>query len=491
MLGAGILAAIASPLAAQTPATDFAANRTTTIAPTSATTLLPPVVLKLPPPRKEEQPKRQDTFPIDLPTALRLANASSPVIAIAQTRVREAYARLEQAEALRLPTISGGGIYLRHDGIDQNRKAELFKISRGSLFTGGGASLRLDLAEAIYQPLAARRLAESEAETARATTNNAQLEVVSAYLDLVQAHAQIVINADILDRAEQILKAAEAGARAGALRNAADVNRARTEVGLRRAERQDLSAKLAAASARLTKLLLLDPTVTLVPADEAAVPIELFATGMPLESLIAMAVQSRPELAAAALQQDAAETRARQARYAPFIPRVQAEYLAGGFGGGQNGAISNLESRGDLAAQVFWELRGLGLGNLADIRLRNAERDRASLVIVAARAQVAAEVVEAERAAAARKASLDDARTADKESREMFRKLSETSFGMVGPRGQFDAIEPLLAVQAMNQARLQLLSATVEYNRAQFRLFTAVGQPAEAAAVPTLPAPRP
>ena len=65
--------------------------------------------------------------------------------------------------------------------------------------------------------------------------------------------------------------------------------------------------------------------------------------------------------------------------------------------------------------------------------------------------------------------------------REMFRKLSQTSFGMVGPRGQFDALEPLLAVGSLNQSRLQHLSAIVEYNRAQFRLFTAIGQPAEAA----------
>jgi hypothetical protein len=61
----------------------------------------------------------------------------------------------------------------------------------------------------------------------------------------------------------------------------------------------------------------------------------------------------------------------------------------------------------------------------------------------------------------------------------MFRILSETSFGMVGPRGQFDALEPLTAVQALNQSSLSYLGAVVEYNRAQVRLLTAVGQPAD------------
>jgi hypothetical protein len=103
-------------------------------------------------------------------------------------------------------------------------------------------------------------------------------------------------------------------------------------------------------------------------------------------------------------------------------------------------------------------------------------------VAVAARAQVSAEVVEAVKTAIARRASLDEARTAEREAREMYRKLSETSFGMIGPKGQFDALEPLLAVQALNQARLQHLATVVEYDRAQFRLLAAVGQaPAELA----------
>ena len=34
-------------------------------------------------------------------------------------------------------------------------------------------------------------------------------------------------------------------------------------------------------------------------------------------------------------------------------------------------------------------------------------------------------------------------------------------------------------IQALNQARTQYLQTVIEFNRAQFRLFTALGQPAE------------
>ena len=442
-------------------------------------------------PAKDESPARPAasgidaifgaTLPIDLPTSLRLANASNPTIATARVQVREALARVDQADALWLPTLSAGGIYYRHDGLDQNRRADLFRVSRSNLFGGAGASLRLDIGDALYQPLVARRMADAESAAARATTNNTQYEVASAYFDLVQSHAILAVNADILDLAEQILKAALAGEKAGLLRSAADVNRARTEVALRRIERQELIARAGIASARLTRLLLLDPVVTLVPEDPMAAPIDLFPSDMPIEALVEQAIRNRPELASAALRLDAAEARTRQARYAPLIPRVQIESLGGGFGGGKNGSISNPEGSSDVRAQLFWELRGLGFGNRADTRLREAERDRAALVGVAAKAQVASEVVEAFRTATARKASLGEAQVADREAREMFRKLSQTSFGMVGPRGQFDALEPLLAVGSLNQSRLQHLSAIVEYNRAQFRLFTAIGQTAEAA----------
>ncbi|HJZ90170.1 MAG TPA: TolC family protein, partial [Gemmataceae bacterium] len=260
----------------------------------------------------------------------------------------------------------------------------------------------------------------------------------------------------------------------------ADVNRAETEVSLRRLERQDLTARAHVSSARLVRLLVLDPTVTLVPADSNVVLIELFPADAGIPQLVEQAVRSRPELEAAAARIEAADLRSRQARYAPLFPKLQADYVGGEFGGGKNGAISNLESRGDLSAQLFWELRGLGFGNVADTRLREAERDRAVLTGVAARAEVAAEVVEAARTAQARRQSVADARKATEEAAEMFRKLSATSFGMIGGKGQFDALEPLTAVQALNQSRIQYLAAVVEFNRAQFRLMQAVGQPVTA-----------
>jgi hypothetical protein len=155
-------------------------------------------------------------------------------------------------------------------------------------------------------------------------------------------------------------------------------------------------------------------------------------------------------------------------------------YLNGGFTGGRNGAHPNLENRSDLDTQLFWELRGLGLGNLADNRLYEAQRDRAALNVVAARAQVAGEVAEVAGVTLARRSSLPEALRATEQAQAMYRKLSATSFGMIGPRREFDALEPLLAVQALNESRLAYLGSVIEYNRSQFRLLIAVGRAPDA-----------
>src|SRR5437764_489564 len=54
-------------------------------------------------------------LPINLPSALKLANVQAVDIAAAAERVQVAAALLEQAQVLWLPTVTFGGDYNRHD----------------------------------------------------------------------------------------------------------------------------------------------------------------------------------------------------------------------------------------------------------------------------------------------------------------------------------------------------------------------------------------
>lgn len=430
-------------------------------------------------------------MPIDLVTALRLVNASNPMVGAAQARLREALARVDQAEVLILPDLSFGATYYRHDGQTQNQRGEVFPVSRSNLFGGGGPQLRLELSNAYFSPLVARQLSQAEAARVQAISNDIQLDVALTYLELVQAYALAVINRDILAKSEEILRVARGGAEAGISRSASDVNRAATEVNLRRQEGIVLRARVAAASARLARLLLLEPTVDLYPADPAVVPVTLVSPKWSIEELVQLGYQTRPELAANRFARDAAEIRVRQARISPLIPRVQFDYLGGVFGGGRNDKLNDFDGRGDLTVQAYWELKNLGFGNRAQVRERRAVADQTIYRLLEVQAQVGAEIAEAAKSASVRYESLAPSREAVKEASEMYRKLQDISFQMVGPGGrdQFAALEPITAVQALNQARVQYLTQVIEFNRAQFRLHAALGRPAECALPESTPVP--
>lgn len=416
-------------------------------------------------------------LPIDLPTTLRLANASNPTIGLARARVEEAYQRYQQASVLWLPNLTVGSQYNRHDGQIQAVRGDVFTTSRSSLFAGGGAVARFDLSNALFLPLVAKKLTDAEAARTQAVTNNIQLDSALAYFDLLQVHGAIAVNADTLARAEQMLNRADAADKTGLSRNKSDVDRAKTEVEVRKQEAIVLRGRAAAASARLARLLLLDPSVQLVPADETVLPVTLLPPTCSLESLLQIGYSQRPEMFLAQSQFDANEVRLRQAQLGPLLPNVQLEYLAGDYGGGVNSSLTNFNGRGDGTAAVFWELRNLGLGNLAQVREREASVTQSRYYQQEIQARVGAEISESARLASARFQSLTNAQNAVSSAAEMYRKLLETSFGMIGPRAQYDALEPLLAIQALNQARSIYLNEVIEFNRLQFRLYTAIGQP--------------
>jgi outer membrane protein TolC len=418
-----------------------------------------------------------EVLPIDLPTALRLADAANPTIALARQRVEEAYAALDIARFAWLPNLVAGPTYERHDGRLQDTVGNIITTSKSSLFVGGGAVLRVDTAEGLFGPLAARRLAQGTQAASAAVTNSVELDVALAYLDLLLAYGQLAVNADILARDLEMRRRAEAAKEAGLSKTEADVNRARTEVQLRLQERVTLAGQARVASARLARLLLLRPTVGLTPAEPTVVPVRLVNEEAPLDDLVAQGLLNRPELAEGRALVAASVARLRQARLGPLFPRLEVGYWAGTFGGGVNDFVGNFGGRGDGVAQAVWQLNGLGLIDRARVRERRAQFNEANLHFIELQSRVAEDVTAAAQTARARLEALGAAQTAVREATEMWRKLDEAGFGVLGPGKLYDSLEALVAVQALAQARGLYLNEVIEYNRAQFQLFVALGQP--------------
>ncbi len=495
MIGAGSGPAADPPAPVDRPApTAVSATSQPTALPSSPAAALPngaPPVCPGPVPGAPALSAELPTLAIDLPTALRLANAANPTIGVARARVQEAYARLRQAQVMWLPDLVTGPAYNRHDGLIQNSRGELFDVSKWNFFMGGGAGLTLETSDALFAPLIARRLLDAQAAAARAVTFDIQLRVALAYWDLLQAYGALAVNAETVAHAEEIVRFAESAERNGFGKTPADANRARTEAALRRQERARLEGQAAVASARLAQLLLLEPTVRLRPAEPAVLPLAIVPLEAPLNELVATGLMNRPELAESRALVAASAARLRQARVGPLLPRLSVSYLAGDFGGGINDNTQQFGGRGDGMAEAVWTLHNFGAGDVARVQAQRAQVGQANFHVLEVQAQVAADVTQAASVAVSRQRALADAQRGVQQGEEMYRRLLRWTVEVGFRARQYEAVELLLAEQALNQARMEYLAEVIEFNQDEFRLYWAMGQPPLEALPKVTPLPQP
>ncbi len=134
-----VTAAPPAKLATSGPKRDDQVKVTTSTDPTIPVVISPPVV----PPAPME-------YPIDLTTALRLAEVENPEIAETRVRIREALAFLQGARALAVPTLNAGTMYHGHTGDLQRSSGRILSLSEQSLYFGGGS--RTVAAESMMFP---------------------------------------------------------------------------------------------------------------------------------------------------------------------------------------------------------------------------------------------------------------------------------------------------------------------------------------------------
>jgi outer membrane protein TolC len=338
---------------------------------------------------------------------------------------------------------------------------------------GGGSALAVDVSDVLFLPLAARQLTAARQAGAAGATNARLLDVALAYVDLLQVYAELQSNTETYQNARHLLELTESYERSGK-GAAADTARTRTEANVREQERLEPQGRAGVVSARLTQLLLLRPEVSLRPAEPAVVPVALVPEQVPLPELLAQALSNRPELAANRALIVAALERWRAAKVAPLVPNLRLAYAAGGFGGGRNDFLGNFDGRSDFSAMAVWQLRNFGLGDRALQRERHSQYAQAAFRQAAIEATVASQVVAAFSVAFARRRELAAAQRAVAAARESYR-LNEERIRRAPEQGR--PIELLQAIQALARARQDYLQVVADYNRAQFRLYTALGNP--------------
>jgi outer membrane protein TolC len=440
----------------------------------------------------------QMIHPIDLPAALRLAGVRDLDIAIARERVCQSLAELQQARVQWLPSLYIGPNWIRHDGQAQVVEGQVRTISKSSLFLGataaGGSSISgpvpaggpaqvsgltsiLRFSDAIFEPLAAKQIVQARQANIQTATNDALLTVAESYFDLQRAAGRLGIAREAATNADTLSSLTESFAKSG-VGLEADHRRALAERDRQRKLVELAVGELEVASAELILHIRLDPRVVVAPIEPAETVLRLFSDSAPIDELIVTGLTNRPELAEAQAFVQETLVRLKQAKLRPFIPSLAFRYSGGGFGGGANGFFGSFAGRSDADVNLYWEIQNLGLADKAIAKQRAAQQRTANLQLMKVQDRVASEVVRAEKERIASSRQMAEASRAVPEAwASLDLNLTNIRRG-AGLPGATRPIEVLQPIQALAQARTDYLDAVLAYNRAQFRLYRALGRPA-------------
>lgn len=446
-----------------------------------------------------ETAQQEDHYPIDLSTAIHLAGANNLQVALAVERVNEAAARLEKAEVLWVPSLSFGAGYTRHDGQLQSTEGDILNLSRQSTFWGGGPGvgglpltgsggnprlfIGLNPAEAYFQPLSARRSVAAAQWNRTVTFNDTLLEVGTAYYDLVRAQLRVGIAEEnvrnTLDLADLTKNFVEAGAGL-----AADAARARAQVADARRKLVDAKMEVELVSAELSRLLRLDPSITLAAVDPLPIPVSLISAESSLPELIAQGLAARPELSQQQYEASVAQAQYKLELWRPWVPNISAGNSAGGFGGGRNDTLGEFKLRNDFEVMAVWEIQNMGLGNHA-LQCERASQERQEwMKYHALRDQVSTDVTKAYHRVELSRQQV----AATKE--QVLAAAEALPLNFNGIRGgELRPIEAQQAIAQLAESRGQFLDAVITFDQAQLELLRAVGTPPHApapVAAPTL-----
>ena len=429
-------------------------------------------------------------LPITLSTALQLAQASPLDIQIAEERIRSSAAQYDRARVLWLPNINTGVDYFRHDGQIQDVVGNVFSTDKSTLLLGVGPQAVVSLSDAVYVPLVARQVLNSSDAGAQTVRNDTTLSVALAYFNVQQARGEVAGAVESLRRAEDLV--ARTTKLAPDLTPEVEINRAKTEAARRRQAVEVGYEKWQVASADLTRLLRLQAGTVVEPAEEPSLIVNLIDMNVPLDEMISLALTYRPELATQQALVQAALVRIRQEKARTYLPVVglrgvssNTPGLAGGyFGGGVNDDMHNFAARFSVDIQAVWELQNLGFGNRALVREREADQRRALLELQRTQELIMAEVTQAHsqlsRATKRLKIAEEGAENALATAEKNLQGLGQTK--RLGEQLVlvFRPQEAVASVSALDQSYRDYYQAVADHNRAQFRLYRALGHPAEA-----------
>jgi outer membrane protein TolC len=447
-------------------------------------------------------------FPINLATALRLADARPLIVAAAEASAWVAEAQLQKAKVLWVPAFMMNAAYMRHDGpidftsgingppgfgpmgqVDPGNPGKPLNQNINWFISGVSLYDVLALTDAIFQPLASRQDLNARRWDIQSAKNDALLETARAYFNVHRYRGRYVGGIYCVEQGRRLI--AKIQSLKSDLIPAIEVDRARNLTALLEEQAVSDRENWRVSSADLTQVLRLDPRAVVEPMEQDHLQITLIDPARSLDELIPLALTNRPELASQQSMIQAALVRIRQEKMRPFLPSIIITGFqtpggmttqAGIFATGPGGKLNNWSFRDDVSTQLVWQLQNMGLGNMALIKQRRAQQSQAIASLFQMQDMVASDVTQTQANLQSAAARVVQAERSLRASLVTFQKNLEG----LGQTRRFENVLELIntpqeVVYALQLLRLtfdEYFSTVADYNIAQFELFHALGYPA-------------
>ncbi len=426
-------------------------------------------------------------YPIDLQTTLRLAGAQNLDIRIARSELQKARANQLMAWEQFMPWLSTGAVFERRDGMSfSSGNGAINDAHYGYNLPGFTIVGRVPVGDAIFNALSARQLVRASGNALNAQWQNSSLAAAMSYFDTLEAKARANVERQAAGISATYQKELHHAVGSG-IAFKGDELRIQTET-----ERYQIAARLwlqhqRDASAKLADILRMDSTIDLIPEDSDLMPIMLFDTQAPLESLVQQAYSARPELRESQALIAAANAQRKGVTYGPIIPTLSTSMFFGSLNGGwgsywgekaistgqglqQYPGGSNGGATQDILFGVNWRIGPGGLGDVGAIRVANSRLNTEQLRGQKMLDEVTRQVVQSFTRVRSYYDQITMARRNISSARETMRLTEGRKDYGVG-----NVLEVIQAQQALERASTEYVVALAEFNKAQYELARAVG----------------
>ena len=409
-------------------------------------------------------------YPIDLPTALKLAGARNLDVQIARAQLRQAEAEHSSAVERFFPWISPSFTYHRRDGVAQSVPSGIISDAHFQSYSPGIAiAAHLDLGDALYQSLSAKQLVHASDQALETQRQQALLDAARGYFELARAKALVEVASNAVSVSQDYQQQLHVAVTSG-LAFKGDELRVQTQTKQYQMTLRQAAESQRVAAVQLARVLHLDSRVELVPQDSGLSRLSLFETNASANELVERALTVRPELREnQALISEARENK-NGAVYGPLIPTLSAQAYGGGLGGGPDGGPDHFGAEGDYLVGLSWRLGPGGLFDPGRVHANKAKLAQAELGGDRLKDEITAEVVTALtrlQSQADQIALAEEKLAAAQETMRVTHERKQFGVGIV--------LEDIQAQQDLERSRADYVTALAEYNKAQYTLSRAVG----------------